>query len=255
MGMAIGQRGLGGPSSDHSVRGGLGGGSLGEEVEVVMVVVVLAGVRQVRGLVFFYYGYVPLGDDQFGGGVVSPHQLYPYFSSPDTMERQLGGEVCYSELAAIWVQEDGEGSNSQPIVGTPKFHVDPNEPATGFHDMSHQRIRTMSRLFFVHIEYHDVEVGFDLGLDSYGYAYMGASSSSVVGVLAQTAPLGMIWVHFIHVCSNPRGSWTSHVGPPYGGQNPSGIGGLKPVCRMCDPSMKLDMYQPSSFPWVLSLSP
>ncbi|MED6184034.1 hypothetical protein PIB30_043446 [Stylosanthes scabra] len=74
-------------------------------------------------------------DDQVGGGLVSPHRLYPDFASPGTMERQLGGEVCYSDLAAIWAQDDGEGTSSQHVVGTPEFHVDLNEPASGYHDV------------------------------------------------------------------------------------------------------------------------
>ncbi|MED6167026.1 hypothetical protein PIB30_115140, partial [Stylosanthes scabra] len=51
------------------------------------------------------------------------------------MERQLGGEVCYSDLAAIWAQDYGEGTSSHHVVGTPDFHVDLNEPASGYHDV------------------------------------------------------------------------------------------------------------------------
>ncbi|MED6153623.1 hypothetical protein PIB30_103923 [Stylosanthes scabra] len=79
-------------------------------------------------------GYVPPADDQVGGGLVSPYRLYPDFASPGTMERQLGWEVCYSDLAAIWAQDYGEGTSSHHVVGTPDFHVDLNEPASGYHD-------------------------------------------------------------------------------------------------------------------------
>ncbi|MED6159438.1 hypothetical protein PIB30_042364 [Stylosanthes scabra] len=68
-------------------------------------------------------GYVPLGDDQLGGDVPRYHR------------QAARGEVCYSELAAIWAQEDGEGIGSHTVVGTPEFHVDLNEPANDFHDV------------------------------------------------------------------------------------------------------------------------
>ncbi|MED6172573.1 hypothetical protein PIB30_051333 [Stylosanthes scabra] len=80
-------------------------------------------------------GYVPLGDDQLGGGMLSPHQLYPDFASPGAMERQLGGEVCFSDLVAIWAQEGGESTSSHAAIGTPEFHVDLNEPASDYHDV------------------------------------------------------------------------------------------------------------------------
>ncbi|MED6200730.1 hypothetical protein PIB30_088148 [Stylosanthes scabra] len=57
-------------------------------------------------------GYVPLGDDMLGDGTLSSHQLYPDFASPGTMERQLGREVCFFDLAAMWAQDDGEASGS-----------------------------------------------------------------------------------------------------------------------------------------------
>ncbi|MED6125666.1 hypothetical protein PIB30_070745 [Stylosanthes scabra] len=98
MGTATGLRGLEGPTSNL-----LGRGDLVEEVE------------------------------SFGGGGICPHQLYPDFVSPSTIERQLGGEVCYADLAAIWAQEDVEASGSCYVVDTPQFHVDLNEPATGLH--------------------------------------------------------------------------------------------------------------------------
>ncbi|MED6181599.1 hypothetical protein PIB30_020865 [Stylosanthes scabra] len=80
-------------------------------------------------------GYVPPADDQVGGGLVSPHRLYPDIANPGTMERQLGGEVCYSDLAAIWAQDYGEDTSSHHVVGTPDFHVDLNEPTSGYHDV------------------------------------------------------------------------------------------------------------------------
>ncbi|MED6163980.1 hypothetical protein PIB30_085195 [Stylosanthes scabra] len=79
-------------------------------------------------------GYVTLDDDLLGDGTLSPHQLCPYFASPGTMERQLGGEVCFCDLAAMWAQDDGEASGSHQAVDPPQFHVGLNEPATGLHD-------------------------------------------------------------------------------------------------------------------------
>ncbi|MED6115617.1 hypothetical protein PIB30_092397 [Stylosanthes scabra] len=45
------------------------------------------------------------------------------------------GEVCYSDLAPIWAQEDGDGTSSHAAIGTPEFHVNLNEPADDFHDV------------------------------------------------------------------------------------------------------------------------
>ncbi|MED6220010.1 hypothetical protein PIB30_041023 [Stylosanthes scabra] len=73
----------------------------------------------------YHGGYIPLRDDEFGGGTISPHQLYPDFASPGTMKRQLGGEICYADLAVMWAQ-DAETSASQLVLETPQIHVDLN---------------------------------------------------------------------------------------------------------------------------------
>ncbi|MED6107457.1 hypothetical protein PIB30_014070 [Stylosanthes scabra] len=177
-------------------------------------------------------GFVPLADDQVGGGLVSPHRLYPDFASPGTMERQLGGEVCYFDLAAIWAHDDGEGTSSQHVGGTPEFHVDLNEPASDYHDVWFSLGGTPPSA------YPGVGPSYPLVQDPpvqersedkdevplvrrgrrvprrRGCGTGGTCSPGVADLLAQTATLGTVRINFIHVGPNANRARTPFPCPP-----------------------------------------
>ncbi|MED6148553.1 hypothetical protein PIB30_054165 [Stylosanthes scabra] len=176
------------------------------------------GQRRPRGR-----GRVSAGTSR-GEGIGVPSHLYPNFVSPSTMERQLGGEVCYSYLAAIWAQEDSEVSSSHDIVGAsdpppavpqPAVHYPPPEvPQPAVQAPREDEDET-------HMTKHKHLC--ILGRTSLS---LGTSFPSVASNLAQSASLGMVWVDFIHVGPNARTSslallWFGSgmiMGPPYGGQ-------------------------------------
>ncbi|MED6209616.1 hypothetical protein PIB30_056470 [Stylosanthes scabra] len=169
-----------------------------------------------EGADVFIDGYVPLADDPFGGGDVSTPSIDPDFASPGTMERQLGREVSYYNLAAIWAQEEGKGSSSRHVVEIPEFHVDLNEPATGVHDVYFsfggplllQHIMSLVPLC------HPSRCHNHQFRSQKRMRTMSCFSSSVADILAQAVLLRTVWVHFIHVGPNPPCLWTSLPCPP-----------------------------------------
>ncbi|MED6182250.1 hypothetical protein PIB30_026905 [Stylosanthes scabra] len=81
--------------------------------------------------------YVPLGDDQLGGGMISPHQLYPDFASPGTMERQLGGRsatMTWLRFGRMRVVRAGPSVPS-PEVPQPLVQDPPEDPPADEYDI------------------------------------------------------------------------------------------------------------------------